>query len=258
QSGKENFLSNTGVQVFMATADDETPTYISKSIGDYTFRAKSKSFSQSRMFDANIQLSEQGANLLRPEQVRLIDENSEIVLIKGRPPLLIHKVKYYSDRTLSRIFESQTGPLPEPEPIGHCGTPAEPQPRPAHERDQAGDAGGAADHAFGVGQANHFATDDVDVGQDEKYYDVADHYSEEHRLEHKADDAALDEESRHRLVHEAIDKQWLEEDGEDHGLEGAQAPRAQPMPEPEEDHALNPQRELLDRIIALQERNIGQ
>ncbi|RWB08509.1 MAG: hypothetical protein EOQ39_35225, partial [Mesorhizobium sp.] len=201
---------------------------------------------------------EQGANLLRPEQVRLIDENSEIVLIKGRPPLLIHKVKYYSDRTLSRIFESQTGPLPEPEPIGHCGTPAEPQPRPAHERDQAGDAGGAADHAFGVGQANHFATDDVDVGQDEKYYDVADHYSEEHRLEHKADDAALDEESRHRLVHEAIDKQWLEEDGEDHGLEGAQAPRAQPMPEPEEDHALNPQRELLDRIIALQERNIGQ
>ncbi|RWA98379.1 MAG: type IV secretion system protein VirD4 [Mesorhizobium sp.] len=258
QSGKENFLSNTGVQVFMATADDETPAYISKSIGDYTFRAKSKSFSQSRMLDANIQFSEQGANLLRPEQVRLIDENSEIVLIKGRPPMLIHKVKYYSDRTLSRIFESQTGPLPEPEPIGHCGAPPEPPPPFAHERHQAGDAGGAADHAFGVGQANHFATDDVDVGQAEKYYDVADHYSEEYRLEHRADEAALDERSKHRLVHESIDKQWVEKEGEDDGLKGVQAPpAAQPVPEPEEDHALSPQRELLDRIIALQERNIG-
>uniref|UniRef100_UPI001C303243 type IV secretory system conjugative DNA transfer family protein n=1 Tax=Mesorhizobium sp. GbtcB19 TaxID=2824764 RepID=UPI001C303243 len=34
QPGKENFLSNTRVQGFMATADGETPTYISKSIGD--------------------------------------------------------------------------------------------------------------------------------------------------------------------------------------------------------------------------------
>ncbi|WP_247808741.1 MULTISPECIES: type IV secretion system ATPase VirD4 [unclassified Bradyrhizobium] len=119
QSGKETFLSNTGVQVFMATSDDETPIYISKAIGDYTFCAKSKSFTLSRMFDTHIQLSDQGANLMRPEQVRLIDENSEIVLIKGQPPLQMPKVRYYSDRILRRIFESQTGRLPEPEPITH-------------------------------------------------------------------------------------------------------------------------------------------
>ncbi|MGY4382371.1 type IV secretory pathway TraG/TraD family ATPase VirD4 [Bradyrhizobium sp. i1.3.6] len=117
QSGKETFLSNTGVQVFMATADDETPIYISKAIGDYTFRARSKSFMLSRMFDTIIQLSDQGANLMRPEQVRLIPENREIVLIKGQPPLQMPKVKYYSDRILRRIFESQTGRLPEPKPI---------------------------------------------------------------------------------------------------------------------------------------------
>ncbi|CUX65404.1 Protein virD4 [Agrobacterium tumefaciens str. Kerr 14] len=114
ESGKENFLSNTGVQVFMATADDETPNYISKAIGDYTYRERSTSYSQSKMFDANIQFSHQGAPLLRSEQVRVIDDSTEIVLIKGQPPLRMHKVKYYSDRILKRLFEAQTGPLPEP------------------------------------------------------------------------------------------------------------------------------------------------
>jgi type IV secretion system protein VirD4 len=117
ESGKENFLSNTGVQIFMATADDDTPNYISKSIGDYTYKERNTSYSQSNMFDTNIQLAYQGAPLLRPEQVRLIDDSTQIVLIKGQPPLLTKKVKYYSDRVLKRIFESQTGPLPEPEPI---------------------------------------------------------------------------------------------------------------------------------------------
>ncbi|MCJ9670405.1 MULTISPECIES: type IV secretion system ATPase VirD4 [unclassified Neorhizobium] len=118
EAGKENFLSNTGIQVFMATADDETPNYISKAIGDYSYRERSKSYSTSNMFDTNIQISNQGAPLMRPEQVRLMDDQTQIVLIKGQPPLKMHKVKYYSDRILKRLFEAQTGPLPEPEPLG--------------------------------------------------------------------------------------------------------------------------------------------
>ncbi|EJC80774.1 type IV secretory pathway, VirD4 component [Rhizobium leguminosarum bv. trifolii WSM2297] len=114
EAGKQNFLSNTGVQVFMATADDETPLYISKAIGEYTFVARSTSYSQGKLFDRNIQNSNQGAPLLRPEQVRLLDDDNEIVLIKGLAPLKLRKVRYYSDRALKRIFESQRGPLPEP------------------------------------------------------------------------------------------------------------------------------------------------
>ncbi|MCW8059650.1 type IV secretion system ATPase VirD4 [Agrobacterium tumefaciens] len=117
ESGKENFLSNTGLQVFMATADDETPTYISKSIGDYTYRERSTSYSQSNIFDTNVQLSNQGAPLLRPEQVRVIEDSKQIVLIKGQPPLRMDKVKYYSDRVLKRLFDAQKGPLPEPDPV---------------------------------------------------------------------------------------------------------------------------------------------
>ncbi|MGO6748073.1 type IV secretion system ATPase VirD4 [Rhizobium ruizarguesonis] len=129
EAGKENFLSNAGLQVFMATADDETPNYISKSIGDYSYRERSTSFSQSNMFDTNVQISNQGAPLMRPEQVRIIDDRTQIVLIKGQPPLKMHKVKYYSDRILARLFNAQTGPLPQPPPIADAHD-ALPQPQP--------------------------------------------------------------------------------------------------------------------------------
>ncbi|MCI9868559.1 type IV secretion system ATPase VirD4 [Rhizobium skierniewicense] len=116
ETGKQNFLGNAGIQVFMATGDDETPNYISKAIGDYTYRARSTSYQQSKLFDTNVQHSEQGAPLLRPEQVRLLDDDTQVVLIKGQPPVLMPKVKYYADRRLKRIFLSQAGPLPEPIP----------------------------------------------------------------------------------------------------------------------------------------------
>jgi type IV secretion system protein VirD4 len=117
QAGKENFLSNTGVQVFMATADDETPNYISKAIGEYSFQAKSVSYSRAKIFDASYQVSEQGAHLIRPEQIRLIPDDTEIILFKGLPPVKCKKIKYYGDRVLKRLFEKQTGPLPEPDAV---------------------------------------------------------------------------------------------------------------------------------------------
>lgn len=117
QAGKENFLSNTGVQVFMATADDETPQYISKAIGEYTFTNRARSYSQKEWWSTNITASNQGALLMRPEQVRLVDEEKQIVLVKGKPPLFMHKAKYYADRRLKRIFQAQKGPLPEPDSI---------------------------------------------------------------------------------------------------------------------------------------------
>ncbi|MBY5827875.1 type IV secretion system ATPase VirD4 [Rhizobium leguminosarum] len=125
EAGKQNFLGNTGVKVFMATGDDETPNYISKAIGEYTYRARSRSYNQQRMFETNIQLSDQGAPLLRPEQVRLLDDNTEVVLIKGQPAVRLPKVKYYADRRLRRIFESQEGSWPLP-PVPGVGAPLQP------------------------------------------------------------------------------------------------------------------------------------
>jgi len=141
QAGKSNFLANTGVQVFMATADDETPEYISKAIGEYTFTNKSTSYNQKEWWSANISKSEQGALLMRPEQVRLVDDNKQIVLIKGRPPLHMDKVKFYADRHLKRLFEAQKGELPEPAPLPtHAATEeftiSAPPPAPQAEKVQ--------------------------------------------------------------------------------------------------------------------------
>ncbi|WP_217577455.1 type IV secretion system ATPase VirD4 [Mesorhizobium sp. GbtcB19] len=260
QPGKENFLSNTGVQVFMATADDETPTYISKSIGDYTFRAKSKSFSQSHMFDTNIQLSDQGANLLRPEQVRLIDENRQIVLIKGRPPLLMPKVKYYSDRVLKRIFEDQTGPLPEPEPIGSLGPPAmEPPSPPASER--AASSGGGPDNGVAT---ERFAADQAAKNYLQAPVDPVVQYLDDYQVtagqgadEQAADEQAMAREYQFRQAQAAAEEQrrarnhpQADDDRHDHD----QAHHQVPAPAPEPDPAMDAQRALLDRIIALQQR----
>lgn len=82
-AGKQNFLSNTGVQVFMATADDETPTYISKAIGDYTFKARSTSYSQARMFDHNIQISDQGRRFCAPNKCACLTITMKSSLLKG-------------------------------------------------------------------------------------------------------------------------------------------------------------------------------
>jgi type IV secretion system protein VirD4 len=244
ESGKENFLSNTGVQVFMATADDETPNYISKSIGDYTFRARSKSFNQSSMFDANIQLSDQGANLLRPEQVRVIDENSQIVLIKGRPPLHTHKAKYYADRKLKRIFESQTGPLPEPAPIGFYATPATPPSAPEDERMANASDGGEADQALA---ANNFTIETPsasgrDIGN--HVAPVAEHFDEYTA----AQEEAMIDMYQTRQTQEAVEKQMATRQ-EAH--EAQAVTTLQPDTDPQ---AMMAQKALLERIIALQQR----
>jgi len=113
QHGKENFLSNTGIQVFMATADDETPQYISKAIGDQTHRQVNRSRTMGQILKDNVQSSSAGAPLIRPEQIRLLDEDTQIVLIKGQPPLKMPKVKYYADRILKKLYNAQKGPLPD-------------------------------------------------------------------------------------------------------------------------------------------------
>lgn len=230
QSGKENFLSNTGVQVFMATADDETPEYISKSVGEYTFTAKSRSYDSKQWWNTNVQQSEQGEKLLRPEQVRLIADDKQIVLVKGQPPLHMHKVKYYSDRRLKKIFNAQTGPLPMPDPLPLLAAPVfTPSASPAQNAPDFESAAGA-DITTGM------------VAQPQSVHPDA-----------WADDAAAD----------AADMEWLEESP--HQVAEIR-PVAQDMyaeemvasdeDEPEEEPGMAQQRALLDRIIALQGRSL--
>ncbi|MCT7667523.1 type IV secretion system ATPase VirD4 [Shinella kummerowiae] len=259
QAGKENFLSNTGVQVFMATADDETPEYISKAIGEYTFRQKTRSYSPKEWFDSNIQVNDQGALLMRPEQVRLVDDDKQIVLVKGKPPLHMHKVKYYSDRHLKRIFEGQKGDLPEPEPIPlaaetfQIALKTQPAPQSANPPLQEVEDDYPEDLSEFDDEDEEEDVDGVDVHAgdpaEEREIDAA-WDSDEDDLD---DDLPVEQDRKQRQAQE-LDRITRQQ------AAAAQAAQAQHQTAPASGggggtSALEAQRELLQRIKAVQERN---
>lgn len=262
QAGKENFLSNTGVQVFMATADDETPEYISKAIGEYTFRQKTKSYNPKEWFDSNIQVSDQGALLMRPEQVRLVDDDKQIVLIKGKPPLHMHKVKYYADRQLKRIFDGQKGDLPEPEPVPLATTPfqialkAEPsQPAPEEESEEIDDGEPDLDPPHEEEEEEEVAYDGIDFDEVEEE-DERDAEWERGDDEDEGDDK--DERALRQRQAENLDR-ISRQQASASALAAAAAQQAQAAQPPGggggNASALEAQRELLQRIKAVQDRN---
>lgn len=116
KEGAGTFISNCGVQLFMGPADEETPDYVSKAIGDYTRKSRSKSWKGGEMTTSYSERME-SARLIRPEQVRLLGETQVVALVQNMLPILAHRVTYYEDRELKGIFASQQGNYPEPPQI---------------------------------------------------------------------------------------------------------------------------------------------
>ena len=112
--GAQNFLANCRLQLFMAPADVETPDYVSRAIGDFTQKSRSKSWTMGQFAASNIQEREEGARLLRPEALRSLGAEECVLLVQDSPPVRARKVRYYEDRMLRKLFEEQTGDLPEP------------------------------------------------------------------------------------------------------------------------------------------------
>ena len=117
--GAQNFLANCRLQLFMAPADADTPEYVSRSIGDFTRKARSKSWTMGQLGGSNVQEREEGARLLRPEAMRALGDEDCVLLVQDSPPVRARKVFYYRDCKLRRMVEAQAGPLPEP-PVTFC------------------------------------------------------------------------------------------------------------------------------------------
>lgn len=113
----QNFLSNCRLQLFMAPADSETPDYVSKAIGNFTRKARSKSWMMGQIGKSNIQEREEGARLLRPEDLRNLSADDCVLLIQDSDPVLAQKVIYFEDRFLSEIFARQKGSHPDIEAL---------------------------------------------------------------------------------------------------------------------------------------------
>lgn len=112
--GAQNFLANCRLQLFMAPADSETPDYVSKAIGNFTRKSRSKSWTMGQFGKSNIQERNEGALLLRSEEFRGLSADDCVLLIQDSNPVIAQKVRYFDDRFLSKIFEGQTGKIPLP------------------------------------------------------------------------------------------------------------------------------------------------
>ena len=112
--GAQNFLANCRLQLFMAPADSETPDYVSKAIGNFTRKTRSKSWMMGQIGKSNIQEREEGARLLRPEDLRNLSGQDCVLLIQDSNPVRAQKVIYFEDRELSPLFSNQKGHLPLP------------------------------------------------------------------------------------------------------------------------------------------------
>lgn len=112
--GAQNFLANCRLQLFMAPADSDTPDYVSKAIGNFTRKTRSKSWTMGQIGKSNIQEREEGARLLRPEELRGLSVNDCVLLIQDSDPVLAQKVRYFEDRFLQLIFDCQSGDYPLP------------------------------------------------------------------------------------------------------------------------------------------------
>ncbi|PZX14173.1 type IV secretion system protein VirD4 [Palleronia aestuarii] len=130
KDGETIFLSNCRIQLFMSAADEETPRYVSEAVGDFTRKSRSKSWKGGQL-TTSYQEREDGARLIRPEQVRMLGKNTILALVEDSYPVIASKVIYYEDKILKPIFDDQTGPLPEPpvlpdDPISETAQPLAP------------------------------------------------------------------------------------------------------------------------------------
>lgn len=135
KDGAGTFIANCGMQIFMGPADEETPDYISKAIGDFTQKTKSKSWKGGEMQTSYSERTE-SARLIRPEQVRLLGADQIVALVQNMLPILAHRVTYFEDRNLKKLFEAQKGKLPDPAPIEAYDPPEkDPNDRPGPHED---------------------------------------------------------------------------------------------------------------------------
>ena len=117
----EGILQNCALQVFFASNDDKTTTYVSQRLGSRTVQVRSRSQSQD-WTSGTTSISYIARPLLPPEEVRRLSPKKAIIFKETTRPILAEKVRYYLDRPLSARAAS---PVPTP-PLQNCLRPAPP------------------------------------------------------------------------------------------------------------------------------------
>lgn len=106
KEGRDIIIGNSAIQTFLAFNDQTTPTYVSTAMGNKTIETKSISKRKAKgspFFEKTFNLSKTGVPLMRPEELRHMSANKQIILLQGASPVKAKKIKFYNDIKLKKM-----------------------------------------------------------------------------------------------------------------------------------------------------------
>ena len=98
----ETFIANADVVQAFGTTDQFTAEYLSKMAGTATVFDRSTGSGRSRgkrtSRSSNVGSRETGRPLATPDELRRLDSGDQLLLVRGRQPVLARRVAFYTDR----------------------------------------------------------------------------------------------------------------------------------------------------------------
>lgn len=125
----ENILGNCDTQLLLGTNSQKTAEYFSKSLGQTTIKIQQKSINkdkdESKKQGVSISTQRQARDLMTVDEIRRLDNNKEIIMVRGLKPILAEKAWYYKYHPKKDIIESlkiasiKEMPIPEAVPYSY-------------------------------------------------------------------------------------------------------------------------------------------
>lgn len=121
----ENILGNCDTHILLGTNSQKTAEYFSKSLGQTTIKIQSKSINkdktESQKQGVSISTQRQARDLMTVDEIRRMDNNKEIILVRGLKPIMAEKAWYFKYHPKRDIIESfkiaNINEMPIPEPV---------------------------------------------------------------------------------------------------------------------------------------------
>jgi len=111
-AGAQDIIQNCGLQLFFASNDSRTTSYISEQCGNQTVRSTSRNYPMGLVTtNGSRSVSHVSRPLLLPQEVRWLDPEQAILLKENCRPTLLRKIRYYKDAAYTRHIAP---PLPVP------------------------------------------------------------------------------------------------------------------------------------------------
>ncbi|WMS45230.1 type IV secretion system ATPase VirD4 (plasmid) [Acuticoccus sp. MNP-M23] len=246
REGAAVFLANCRLQLFMSPADEDTPEYVSKAIGDFTRLAKSKSW-RSNEWVSNYSEREEGVRLIRAAELRQLGSEKIVALVQNMKPVIAERVSYYEDKQLLPLFEGQTGRMPEP----HSLHPEDTNPFLAKRMAQEQQEDEATDEDDGA----EIETEDEATGEDDSAEIEAEDEAtaEDDSAEIEAEDEATAEDDSAEI--EAEDEATGEDDSAEIEAEGEATGEDDSAKIEAEDEATAEEKEATAALIVVREKS---